>query len=186
MKAFVRARPLTVSALLSTVALGLVFGAVLGVLPVEALPRASEGFLDAIPTINAVLSLTALGTISLGWRWARTQKIARHRAAMGVSAGLFAAFLALYLYRISLVGTKSFPGPAMVESYVYLPVLAVHMVLAIVCVPLVIYVLVLASVHSNSELARTNHPRVGRVAAPLWLVSFTLGVVVYLLLYVVY
>ncbi len=181
MKALVRAHPLAVSALLSIVALGLVFGAVLGVLPVEALPRASEGFLDAIPTSRAL----AHGARSRS-EWARTQKIARHRAAMGGSAGLFAAFLALYLYRISLVGTKSFPGPAMVESYVYLPLLAVHMVLAIVCVPLVIYVLVLAGVHSNSELARTNHPRVGRIAAPLWLVSFTLGVVVYLLLYVVY
>lgn len=186
MKAFVREHSLAVSGVLSAVALGLVFGAVLGVLPVDALPRASDAFLHAIPTINAVLALAAVATISLGWRWARRHDIRRHRVAMGTSAGLFAAFLALYLYRLSIVGTTSFRGPAVVETYVYLPILAIHMLLAIVCVPLVIYALVLAAVHPIRELPRTNHPRVGRVAAPLWLVSFSLGVVVYLLLHVAY
>jgi len=37
-----------------------------------------------------------------------------------------------------------------------------------------------------SELPHTDHPRAGKVAAGLWLVSFTLGIVVYLMLYVVY
>ena len=186
MNAFVRSHSLAVSTVLSIVALGLVFGAVLGLLPVDALPRASEEFLHLIPTINAALSIAALGTISLGWRWARTYEIQRHRVAMSVSTILFALFLTLYLYRIALVGTTSFPGPAVVESYVYLPVLAIHVLLAIVCVPLVIYALVLATVHPVTELGNTNHPRIGRIAAPLWLVSFALGVVVYLLLYVVY
>lgn len=186
MKQFVRAHSLAVSAVLSTVALGLVFGAVLGWLPVGALPRASDGFLHAIPTINAVLSLTAIGTVSLGWRWARQHDIDRHRTAMLTSAGLFALFLGFYLYRIALVGTTEFAGPRAVYTYVYLPVLAIHMLLAIACVPLVIYALVLAGVHTRAELPRTNHPKIGRIAAPLWLVSFALGTVVYLLLYVLY
>lgn len=186
MKEFVREHAQGVSAVLSVVALGLVFAAVLGMLPVGALPRASDAFLAAIPSINAVVALTAIVTISLGLRWARQHDIQRHRVAMSASALLFASFLALYLYRLSLVGTTEFPGPETVYQFVYLPVLAIHMVLAIVCVPLVIYALVLATVHPIQDLARTHHPRVGRIAAPLWLISFTLGVVVYLLLHVVY
>ena len=186
MKAFVRAHSLAVSTVLSAVALGLVFGAVGGIVPVGTLPRASDGFVHAIPTANAVLSATAVGTVSLGWWWARQQAIQRHRIAMLASTLLFALFLALYLYRIALVGTTDFPGPQTIYIFVYLPVLAVHMLLAIVCVPLVTYALVLSSVHPTSELNRTNHPRVGRIAAPLWLISFVLGIVVYLLLYVVY
>jgi len=186
MKEFVRERSLAVSAVLSAVALGLVFGAVLGWLPVGALPRASDSVLHAIPTVNAVLSVVAIVTILAGLRAVRAGDIDRHRSAMLASTVLFAVFLTLYLYRIALVGTTEFPGPEALYTYVYLPVLAIHMLFAIACVPLVIYALVLAGVHPPAALPRTNHPRVGRVAAPLWLVSFTLGTVVYLLLYVVY
>lgn len=186
MKEFVRERSLAVSAVLSAVALGLVFGAVLGWLPVGVLPRASDSVLHAIPTMNAVLSVLAIVTIGVGLRSVRTGDIDRHRTAMLAAAGLFALFLALYLYRIALVGTTEFTGPQAIYTYVYLPVLAIHMLFAIVCVPLVIYALVLAGAHTRAELPRTSHPRVGRLAAPLWLVSFTLGTVVYLLLYVVY
>lgn len=186
MKAFVRDHSLAVSAVLSAVALGLVFGSVLGLVPVDAVPLASDAFLATIPVINAGLSVLAIATIVLGVRYARQHDIERHRIAMSTSALLFATFLALYLYRIALVGTTDFPGPETIYTFVYLPVLAVHMLLAVICVPLVIYVLVLATVHPIEALPRTNHPRVGRIAAPLWLVSFALGIVVYLLLYVVY
>ena len=99
---------------------------------------------------------------------------------------LFVAFLVLYLYRVSLVGPAPFPGPDSVYQFVYLPVLAIHILLAIVCIPLLYYVLLLALTHDVAELPATNHPRVGRVAASLWQISFALGIVVYLLLYAVY
>jgi putative membrane protein len=105
---------------------------------------------------------------------------------MGASFALFATFLVLYLYRVSLLGPTDFPGPAAVEQFVYLPLLGVHVLLAIVCVPLLYYVLLVAATRPVSEVYGSLHPRVGRVAASLWLVSFTLGVVVYTMLYVVY
>ena len=61
-----------------------------------------------------------------------------------------------------------------------------HIGLAIVCVPLLYYVFLLALTHPVGDLPNTLHRRVGRVAASLWLVSFTLGTVVYLMLYVVW
>lgn len=176
----------SLTALSTAVSLALVFGAVLGAIPEAVLPRASEGVLDAIPHVNAVVSTVAIGTILLGVRAIRRGNVRRHRAAMLASVGLFATFLALYLYRIVLNGPTAFPGPASVYRFVYLPTLAVHILLAIVCIPLLYYVLLLAVTRPVREIYDTRHRTVGRVAASLWLVSFFLGNVVYALLYVIY
>jgi putative membrane protein len=160
-----------------------VFTAVLRVVPASTLPRAPDPVLAAIPHVNAAISVVAFGTIGASWRWIRQGKVARHRAGMLVGVGLFAAFLVLYLYRVALLGPTQFGGPAVVEQFVYYPILAIHILLAVVCIPLLYYVLLLGLTRPTSELSETNHPRVGRVAASLWLTSFALGVVVYLLLY---
>jgi len=172
--------------LLTAVSLALVFGAVLGVIPATVLPAAPHWVIDAIPPVNAAISVVAIVTILAGWSTIRNGQVARHRAAMLLSLGLFATFLVLYLYRVSVEGPTTFRGPAVVEQFVYLPVLIVHMVLAIVCIPLLYYVLLLALTRPVSELGGTLHPRLGRIAATLWLTSFALGTVVYLLLYVLF
>jgi len=175
-----------VSGLCSVLALALVFAAALQAIPSALLPRAPEGVIHAIPHLNAVVSATAIGTIVVGWRAIRRGNVARHRRAMLSTVALFAAFLVAYLYRVALEGPTDFSGPPLVESVVYPAVLGVHVVLAIVCVPLVIYVLLLALTHSVAELPETRHPQVGKAAAALWLVSFSLGIVVYLMLYVLF
>ncbi|MEF8852524.1 MAG: DUF420 domain-containing protein [Haloarculaceae archaeon] len=175
-----------VSGVLSVVALALVFAAALRAIPEWLLPRAPEFVIHAIPHVNAVVSLAAIGTILVGVRAVRRGNVTRHRRMMLSTTGLFAVFLVAYLYRVALEGPTDFPGPGVVEQFVYYPVLGVHILLAIVCVPLVIYALLLALTHPVAELPETRHPTVGRVAAALWLVSFVLGTVVYLLLYVVY
>ncbi|GAA0258652.1 DUF420 domain-containing protein [Halobaculum roseum] len=182
---FAREHTLGVAGALSAVALGLVFAVVGGLVPGSALPRA-PAVLDAIPTLNAAVSLAAIATISLGVRAARARDFETHRRFMLASTGLFGAFLAMYLYRLAVLGTTDFAGPAVVERFVYLPLLAVHILLAIVCVPLVVYVLTLAATRPIADLFDTAHKRIGRVAAVLWVVSFGLGVAVYVLLYLVY
>jgi putative membrane protein len=99
---------------------------------------------------------------------------------------LFATFLVLYLYKVVVAGPASFPGPESVYQFVYLPLLAIHILLAIVCIPLLYYVALLALTRPISEVFDTNHRRVGRVAASLWLISFVLGNVVYAMLYLVF
>lgn len=182
----VQGRVREATAILSVVSLGLVFAAAGRQIPPGLLPHAPDAFVDAIPHVNAAISVAAIATISLGWRAIRRGRIDRHRTLMVTSAGLFAGFLALYLYRVILEGPHPFPGPDAAYVYVYLPLLAVHILLAVVCVPLLYYVGLLAYTRSISELRESPHPRVGRVAAALWLVSFSLGIVVYLLLYVVF
>jgi putative membrane protein len=181
MRAFVREHVGATAAALAAVSLALVFAAVLGYVPRALLPRYPP-LVAAIPHLNAALSVLAIGTIAAGWRWIRRSAVRKHRVAMGTATALFVAFLGLYLYRIVLVGPTTFPGEGTVAT-LYYAILAIHIVLAIVCVPLVYYVLLLALTRPVAAIRDSRHARVGRVAASLWLVSFVLGVVVYLMLY---
>ena len=172
------------AAVLSVVSLALVFAAALRVVPAELLPRAPQVVVDAIPHLNALISLVAFVTIVVGVREIRRGNVERHRTLMGVSFGLFALFLVGYLYRVALVGPSPFPATGVLETAYYV-ILGTHITLAVVCVPLLFYTLLLAWTHSVGEIPRTHHRKVGKVAAPLWAISFALGVVVYLLVYVV-
>ncbi|XVH31710.1 DUF420 domain-containing protein [Haloferacaceae archaeon DSL9] len=173
------------AAILSAIALSLVFGAVLGRIPRETIPR-SETLVAVIPHINALVSSLAIVTIVAGWRTIRRGDVEGHRRLMLGSFALFAAFLVLYLYRVALEGPAAFPGPESVYRIVYLPTLAIHIFLAIVCVPLLFYVLLLAVTRPVADIYETRHRAIGRIAAVLWLISFALGIVVYLLLYAIY
>ncbi|WP_226479988.1 DUF420 domain-containing protein [Natrinema amylolyticum] len=182
-----RERVRLLTGVLSVVSLAVVFAAAGGRIPSSSVPAAPEWVLETIPLVNAVLSATAIGTIAVGWRAIRRGRIERHRVAMIASFGLFVAFLALYLYRLTVTGgPQPFPGPDQVYQFVYLPLLAIHIFLAIVCIPLLYYVLLLALSRPIAELPDTSHARIGRVAATLWLISFSLGIVVFVLLHVVY
>ena len=173
-----------ITTLLTVVSLVVVIAAVRQLVPEVVLPPLPDSVLHGIPHANAAISALAIGTIGYGWRSIRDGKIERHRQAMGASFLLFLAFLGLYLLRVAIEGPTTFDGPEALKLWVYYPVLGIHMLFAIVCLPLVYYVLLLAATHAPSELGGTAHPRVGRVAASLWLVTFALGIVVYLLLYV--
>lgn len=173
------------TAVLTLVSLAVVFGAALQAIPTDPLP-APEGLLSAIPHVNAVISLAALGTILSGVRAIRNGEVSKHRALMVASFGLFVLFLTLYLYRVAILGPTEFPGPAVVRTYVYLPFLFVHIALAIVCVPFVFYALLLAGTRPVSAIYESNHKTAGRIAATLWVISFAMGIAVYAMLYQIY
>lgn len=178
-----RRRVPLVTGVLSAVSLALVIGAVGGLIPARVLPRAPDWVLAAIPHLNAAISATAILVILVGLRWIRAGRVGRHRRAMLTALALFGTFLVLYLYRIVLHGTTSFGGPDPIYRYVYLPVLGIHMLLAIVCIPLLYYVGLLAATRPIAAIRESPHPRIGRIAVSLWLTSFALGIVVYVLLY---
>lgn len=186
MRGLVRNHVGTLTAVLTAVSLALVFAAALRIAPARALPRAPGAVLAAIPHVNAILSLAAIATIATGVRAIRLGAVERHRRRMLATVAIFGTFLVLYLYRVALEGPTAFGGPAVVQTYLYYPLLGVHVGLAILTVPLVYYVLLLAYAHPVADIPETNHPRVGRVAAALWLVSFVLGIAVYAMLYWLY
>lgn len=186
MQETLRERVELVTGLLTVVSLVLVVAAARQAIPEAVLPGLPAWLLEAIPHVNAGISVLAIGTIVAGIHWIRRGDVRRHRAAMLASFGLFVTFLVLYLSKVAIKGPTTFSGPSAIELYVYYPTLAIHMLLAVLTLPLVYYVLLLAATHDPGELAATNHPRVGRVAAAMWIVSFVLGTVVYLMLYVFY
>jgi putative membrane protein len=182
MAEFVRERVPLLTGALTVTSLALIFGAVGGVVPRSSIPSV-DPLVAAVPHVNAVLSATAIATIVTGVRAVRRGDVRTHRRAMLASLALFASFLGLYCYRVAVHGPTPFDGPEFLYSAVYLPLLAVHVALAVVCVPLLYYVLLLALTRPVGDLASTPHPRVGRIAAALWLVSFAMGLGVYVLLY---
>ena len=175
------------AAILSGAAIAIVVAAAGGAVPARIVPTPPGWVIEGIPHVNAGISVAAIVTILLGWRAIRRGSVGHHRLAMLGATTLFATFLVLYLYRLVVIGgAASFPGPSSVYYSVYLPVLTVHMGLAIVCIPLVIYTLVLGLFTPTIDLPETAHARVGRVAAALWILSFAGGIVVYALLYQLY
>ncbi|MDR7421568.1 MAG: DUF420 domain-containing protein [Armatimonadota bacterium] len=172
--------------LVLTVAVYAALGVALAMRPPAVLPPAVIAALAALPTLIAIVNTLALACLIAGWRAVLARRIHRHRRFMIASAALISLFLVLYVTRVALGGTKAFPGPTAVRAFVYLPILAVHIVLSIVSVPLVVYNLLTGLRHPAGAVAATRHPSVGRYAVALWSTSLVLGIVVYLLLNVLY
>lgn len=85
--------------------------------------------------------------------------------------------MASYLYYHHHVGDTRFSGPDLWRLF-YLAVLASHVLLAIVTVPLVL--LVLWKVIRRDW---SGHRRLARWTLPIWLYVSVTGIVVYLMLY---
>ncbi|TKX77880.1 DUF420 domain-containing protein [Halorubrum sp. SD626R] len=175
-----------ITLLLTVVGYGAVGGAFL-VPEFQALfPTLTKGTVDLLAHAIAAVNTVTIVTLSLGWYWIRNDEVKKHAAAMTTSFVLILLFLGMYLPKVAGGGTKYFVGPDP-AYYAYLIMLAVHILLSIVSVPVVLYALVLGLTHTERELRnQTPHRRVGRIAASAWLLSLVLGVVTYLLLNHVY
>lgn len=184
--AAVRDHPTATTAVVSGVGYVVVLGTLGGFAPPGLFPDVSLTLVNRLADAIAVVNALATASLVYGYRAVRRGDVRRHRAAMVLAFLLILLFLVLYLLKVGGGGTKEFVGPR--PAYlVYLALLAVHVVLSILSVPLVVYQVVTGASHPAMTLARrTAHRRVGRVAVAAWTVSLTLGVVTYLLLNHVY
>jgi putative membrane protein len=181
----VKDHPAAVTAVLSVVGYALVVGTFLGLVPGTVFPDLTLEQVNLLSDAIAVVNTCATLSLVAGWRWIRRGEVKKHAAAMSTAFVLILVFLVLYLTKIGGGGTKEFVGPTLVY-YPYLAMLAIHVVLSIVAVPVVLYALVLGATHTPAELRQTAHARVGRIAAGTWVLSLSMGVVTYLLLNHVY
>jgi putative membrane protein len=166
----VKDHPAAVTAVLSVVGYVLVVGTFLGVVPGSIFPNLS---LEAVNRLSdAIAVVNTLATLSLvaGWRWIRRDEVRKHAAAMATAFGLILVFLVLYLTKIGGGGTKEFVGPTLVY-YAYLAMLAIHVILSIVSVPVVLYAVVLGVTHPPAEHRDTTHTGVGRITAGTWILA---------------
>jgi len=185
-----RAHPRRATAALSVLGYALV-GAIFAGL---RLPQLDQGTVLLFGDLIAVINTCALTAIAVGVVAIKRGQVRRHRAAMLTAFALILTFLFFYLWKVGGGFTKEFVVPAgaplaahagLIEG-LYLAMLAVHIVLSVVAVPVVLHAVVLGLTHSPAELPDTEHPRVGRIAVAAWGLSLFLGVVTYLLLNHVY
>ncbi|NUB91457.1 DUF420 domain-containing protein [Haloterrigena sp. SYSU A121-1] len=178
-----REQPIGATILLTIVGYTLVLGTFL--LDVPIYPDLSLEQVNLLTDLIAVNNAIATLLLVAGWYWIRAGEIAKHRLAMIAAFGLILVFLVLYLLKVGGGGTKHFEGPQLV-TYAYLLMLAVHILLSIVSVPVVLFALILGLTHTPAELRRTAHARIGRIAAGAWILSLVLGVVTNLMLNHIY
>lgn len=176
---WIRTRPGTAAAIGTVLGYAIVIGTFLDLVPIYP----TIGLETSTMLSHAIAIVNALTVLCLfaGWYWIRRGDVARHRLAMGSAFTFIILFLVLYLTRVGGGGTKHFVGPDVVAT-AYVIMLAVHILLSIVAVPLVLYALALGLSHTPAELRETNHAFVGRLAASSWLVSLLLGLVTYAML----
>ena len=149
--------------------------------------------LAAHPLVHVNASLNTIATVLLvmAYLLIKRGKERSHRQVMRAAIGVSAAFLACYLYYHYQVGSVRFTHSGVVK-YVYLTILASHIVLAMTVPFLVVWSAYLGTQAMNrpadadpaDEIAfRRRHRSVVRWAYPIWLYVSVTGVIVYLMLY---
>lgn len=190
----IREYPRATVAVVSVIGYAAVIGTFAGVFPI--FPELTQAEVNLLSHAIAAVNTVATVSLALGWYWIRQDKVRKHAAAMITSFTLILVFLVLYLLKVGggpgekqiVIEAGMFLGAyAGTVKAAYLGMLAIHILLSVVSVPVVLYALTLAATHSVEELrSETPHRKIGRIAAGSWLLSLSLGVVTYFLLNWVY
>lgn len=137
---------------------------------------------SSLPKLNASLNATAGVLLLLGYGAIRRGRRLLHARLMRTAFAVSACFLACYLYyHFVVIPAQGGPVRFAAEGalrYLYLVLLATHVVLAALLVPFVLRVLWLA--HQQRFEA---HRRLARIVFPVWVYVSASGVLVYLFLY---
>jgi putative membrane protein len=137
---------------------------------------AASGSYAFLPAINAVLNGMAATALLIGYAFIRAKRIPAHRAAMIAAFGFSTLFLAGYIAHHALHGDVRYPLHAALRTP-YLWLLASHIVLATLALPLV-----LVTFFFSLSGRIPQHRRVARWTLPLWLYVSVTGVVTYVML----
>jgi putative membrane protein len=129
-----------------------------------------------LPALNAILNGLAAIALTIGYTFIRARQIRRHRAAM-ITAFVFSTlFLVSYILHHALHGDVRYPLHAAFRTF-YLCLLASHIVLAVVALPLV-----LITFFFSLSGRIPQHRKVARWTFPLWLYVSVTGVITYVML----
>jgi len=129
-----------------------------------------------LPALNAVLNGLSATALLIGFTFIRARRIAAHRASM-ITAFVFSTlFLVGYILHHALHGDVRYPAHGALRS-VYLPLLASHIVLAVIALPMV-----LVTFFFSLSGRFPQHRRIARWTFPLWLYVSVTGVITYVML----
>lgn len=143
---------------------------------VHRAPAEFAGRLGFLPALNAVLNGLSATALVTGFVLILRRKIAAHRAAMTTAFLLSSLFLASYITHHALHGDTRYPGHSAMRT-VYLFVLASHVLLSVVALPMV-----LVTFFFSLTGRFPQHRKIARFTFPVWLYVSVTGVAVYLML----
>lgn len=148
----------------------------LWLLYVHHAPPELAGTLSFLPLLNAGLNACAAAALVVGFVLIRKRRIPQHRNAM-ITAFVFSSlFLLGYIAHHALHGDTRYPGHSPMRT-VYLLVLASHILLSVIALPIVLTTFFFALTTRFS-----SHRRIARFTFPIWLYVSATGVLVYVLL----
>jgi putative membrane protein len=129
-----------------------------------------------LPALNAVLNGLAATALLIGYTFIRAHRVRQHRAAM-ITAFVFSTlFLVSYILHHALHGDVRYPVHAAFRTF-YLWLLASHILLAVVALPLV-----LVTFFFSLSGRIPQHRKVARWTFPLWFYVSVTGVITYIML----
>jgi putative membrane protein len=129
-----------------------------------------------LPALNALLNGLSATALLIGFTFIRARRMAAHRASMLTAFAFSTLFLVSYILHHALHGDVRYPVHAALRS-VYLPLLASHIILAILALPLV-----LVTFFFSLSGRFPQHRKVARWTFPLWLYVSVTGVITYVML----
>ena len=129
-----------------------------------------------LPALNALLNGLCAITLCVGFYFIKDRNREAHRRSMLLAFAFSSLFLVSYIVNHALHGDTSFPGRGPVRT-VYLSILASHVVLSIVALPMV-----LTTFFFSLTGRFAMHRRIARLTFPIWLYVSITGVVVFLFL----
>ncbi len=129
-----------------------------------------------LPALNAILNGLAATALLIGYTFIRARRIKAHRAAMMTAFGFSTLFLVSYIAHHALHGDVRYPTHAALRAP-YLLLLASHIILAVVALPLV-----LVTFFFSLSGRIPQHRKVARWTFPLWLYVSVTGVITYVML----
>lgn len=129
-----------------------------------------------LPALNAILNGLAAVSLLIGFTFIKSHNIKAHRASM-ITAFIFSTlFLVSYIFHHALHGDVRYPAHAAYRMF-YLPLLASHIILATIALPLV-----LVTFFFSLTGRIPSHRKVARWTFPLWLYVSVTGVITYAML----
>jgi uncharacterized membrane protein YozB (DUF420 family) len=131
----------------------------------------------ALPAINAGLNATSAVLLVTGYVLIRQRRVTAHKACMLCAFLTSSVFLVCYLVYHAQVGHVPYPGSGLART-VYLVILASHVLLAVLILPLS-----LVTLYQAFRARFDRHRRIARWTLPIWLYVSVTGVVVYWMLY---
>lgn len=134
---------------------------------------ASSSQFAFLPALNALLNGLSATALLIGYTQIRARRISAHRTAMITAFAFSTLFLVSYILHHALHGDVRYPAGAPLRM-VYLPLLASHIVLAIVALPLV-----LVTFFFSLTGRIPQHKKIARWTFPLWLYVSVTGVITY-------